>query len=99
MNLASHLYTADYKNQKPSDALSEQEAWYKKQNVMASNYRAIFESELGQIVLKDLIDKCLTRPIAMANDTQIQIGIREGRASLVRDILGFIQQSKGNDNG
>lgn len=62
---------------------------------IARMYSACFNTEAGQLVLNDLAQKFLTKSIARPNDDLIQIGIREGKADLVRQLLEQLQISKG----
>lgn len=53
----------------------------------------VFNSTEGKEILDIMVSKYLLCDIAQPNDTQIQIGIRQGRASLVKQILGQIEIS------
>lgn len=60
-------------------------------NALAQAFHATFTSDAGKLVLNRLIAMTLLSPIARASDTEIGVGIREGRADLVRQILQQIE--------
>ena len=54
-----------------------------------------FQTESGKQVLEAMVKKYLTNNIAESHDTMLSIGIKQGKASLIKEILGQIEISQG----
>lgn len=67
---------------------------YKRAGEIASLYFSCFNTEVGQVVLEDLVNKFLTKPIVRSGEDAYAQGIREGRADLIRQILIQIEYAK-----
>lgn len=61
---------------------------------IASAYFNCFNTEAGQWVIEDLVNKFLTKPIVRPGDDAYAQGVREGRADLVRQLLIQIEYAK-----
>jgi hypothetical protein len=61
---------------------------------MNDTYARLFSTEDGQAVLDFMIQMELTGSIANQGDNLLDIGVKQGRANLVKDIMTRIQKSK-----
>ena len=61
---------------------------------IATAYYQCFNTEAGQWVLEDLVNKFLTKAIVRPGEDNFAQGIREGRADLIRQILIQIEYAK-----
>lgn len=71
------------------ESLSEQQ--FAEQLDHATIFRQVFGTENGQYVLKSLIFKYLRTRIVQPHDDQFSVGIRQGHADVVQDILFLIE--------
>jgi len=62
----------------------------------ARRVERVFSTEDGKEVLDAMVRRYLMIDIVVANDTQFSAGIKQGRASVIKAILGQIELSKGN---
>ena len=53
----------------------------------------LFTSKAGKEVLDLMVRQYLLADIALPNDTQIAVGIKQGKASVVKEILAHIEIS------
>ncbi len=63
----------------------------------ARRVERVFSTEDGKEVLEAMMRKYLMVDIVVAQDTQFSAGIKQGRASVIKAILGQIELSKGKD--
>jgi len=98
MKLADEVYVSRFAPPEEHE-LSDAERFELEREVMASNYLELFSSKLGQTVLKDLVSKYLTAPFAHPMSTQVEVGIREGEAKVVRRIIHLRDHAQGIKNG
>ena len=63
----------------------------RKASDIATMYFNCFKTDFGQLVLENLVEKFLTKPIVRSGEDAYAQGIREGRADLVRQILSQIE--------
>lgn len=61
----------------------------------ARRVERVFSTEDGKEVLEAMVKRYLMIDVVVANDTQFSAGIKQGRASVVKAILGQIELSKG----
>lgn len=61
---------------------------------IATAYYTCFNTDAGQWVIEDLVNKFLTKPIVRPGEDAYAQGIREGRADLIRQILIQIEYAK-----
>lgn len=64
-------------------------------NEIASMYYQTFSTDAGQRVLEMMVQTFLTRPAARPGDDVLAVGIREGRADVVRQILQEMERAEG----
>lgn len=66
---------------------------------IASMYAKCFSTKEGQLVLKDMISKFIMQSSHNPSDNILQVGIREGKAQLVKQILEQLHIAKEMNNG
>lgn len=65
-----------------------------------SLYALVFNSEAGRKLLDKWVNTYVHTWIAQPNDTQIGIGVKQGQANFVMDIMNRLKQiEKGVNNG
>ena len=92
--LVDNSYLDNTSNSDPVDEFKEKQKIEK--ITRASLYLETFSTDAGQKVLKDLVDMYLNKKIALPNDNMMMIGIRQGKADLVRDMIRAINSIKGD---
>jgi hypothetical protein len=61
---------------------------------MNDTYARLFSTQDGKAVLDFMIQMELTGSIAIQGDNLLDVGVKQGRANLVKDIMQRIQKSK-----
>jgi hypothetical protein len=76
------------------EEITDRSKEFEKANEIASMYYQCFNTDAGKYVLQNLAERFLTKPIVRPNEDIASMGIREGRADIVRQILNQIEYAK-----